>query len=361
MKKLFLPIMVMFLSACNDYTSGIYDKLLSYLPWGTHVCEKVGSSDNAFENKKYWDSCRDKANEGNPEDQYYFAKLLFRSELDEEGEGYLHASAEQGYAPSMILLGHREDDNYNKLEWFQEACDYKNSEGCELAKQVQQEIDKQEAEFKAEQERLRQAQIEADRKHQERIEAERKMWEEAARKEAERRRAFANELAQKRENQENSNIMLPTADISDSIDLSKLKFSEGLAYFQENGLYGYVDTQGKIVIPVQFKGAGGFYNQRAVVKDHNDLWGYIDPKGNWIVQPQFCMAGKFSEELAGVYIGGYKSGDDCFEGKWGFINSNGQLIIPAQFDRAWAFDKGKAKVVYGEHTGYINKKGEWIN
>lgn len=153
---------------------------------------------------------------------------------------------------------------------------------------------------------------------------------------------------------------------SNSADFSKLDIQEGLAKYQDsNGLYGFMDSYGNVVISPRYKGAGGFYNGRAVVKDRSsELWGYIDKSANWVVKPQFCMAGRFSEGLAGVYFGGSKSGDECIGGKWGFIDPTGKMVITAKYDRVWAFSKingvPMAKFEHGSYTGYINKKGEWV-
>lgn len=145
------------------------------------------------------------------------------------------------------------------------------------------------------------------------------------------------------------------------IDVQGLDFQENLAKFQQNGLWGFVDRQGNIVISPQFSGAGGFYNGRAVVQVSNQNWGYIDKKGNWIVSPQYCMAGRFSEGLAGVYVNGYRSGDNCYGGKWGFIDVNGNFVINAVFDEATRFNKGKAKVTYKGQSGYINRNAQWVD
>lgn len=149
------------------------------------------------------------------------------------------------------------------------------------------------------------------------------------------------------------------------IDTRSMKFNEGLAKYEQNGLWGFVDKQGKIVIRPQFRAVGGFYQGRAVVQIANKNWGYIDKSGNWIVSPQFCMAGRFSEGLAGVYIGGYlNNNDDCVGGKWGFITPSGKLAIAAMYDKATGFSKvngiAKAKVELNGFSGYINGKGEWV-
>lgn len=153
--------------------------------------------------------------------------------------------------------------------------------------------------------------------------------------------------------------------ITTEVDTSKLTFNEGLAKYEQNGLWGFVDRQGNIVIRPQFRAVGGFYHGRAVVQVANKNWGYIDKQGNWIVNPQFCMAGRFSEGLAGVYVGGWRdTNDDCYGGKWGFITPSGKMAISPVFERAWGFSKvngvAKAKVIYNGYTGYIDGKGEWV-
>lgn len=154
-----------------------------------------------------------------------------------------------------------------------------------------------------------------------------------------------------------------------NIPLADLKFNEGLAVFEDvsTGLKGYVDGNGKVVIKPQFTGAGGFYQERAVVKNTQEEWGYIDKLGNWVISPKFCSAARFSEGLAGVYVGGVRDENgDCVQGKWGFISVTGKMVIAPQFDKIWRFEKtknssAKAKVVLDGYTGYINSKGEWVD
>lgn len=153
---------------------------------------------------------------------------------------------------------------------------------------------------------------------------------------------------------------------SAKVETSKLKFNEGLAKYQQNGLWGFVNQRGEIVISPQFLAVGGFYHGRAVVQAANKNWGYIDKQGNWIVTPQFCMAGRFSEGLAGVYVNGYRDmNGDCQGGKWGFITPSGTFAINPIFERAQGFHKpkgqaAKAKVEYQGQAGFINGKGQWL-
>lgn len=133
-----------------------------------------------------------------------------------------------------------------------------------------------------------------------------------------------------------------------------------LQKYEQNGLWGFTDQYGNIVIRPQYLAVGGFYEGRAVVQAaHNRMWGYIDKQDNWVVPPQFCMAGRFNEGLAGAYKNGYWLGDQCVGGKWGYLNTAGNWAINPIFDTATIFKNGKAKVSYKGTEGYINKQGNW--
>ena len=61
-------------------------------------------------------------------------------------------------------------------------------------------------------------------------------------------------------------------------------FSEGLAWVGKDGKYGFVDKQGKLVIPLDYGNAGSFSEGLALVEKNRKL-GFIDKKGNvvkWI-------------------------------------------------------------------------------
>lgn len=141
-----------------------------------------------------------------------------------------------------------------------------------------------------------------------------------------------------------------------------LQYYNGLAKFEQNGLWGFIDKKGNIAIAPQFSYVGRFSRERAAVQVQNGLWGFINKQGQYVVTPSFCTVGAFSETdgLAGVYYGGYRSGNQCLGGKWGFIDVNGNWVI-SELDYAEKFVKGKAKVTYKGYTGYIDRYGNWVN
>src|SRR4051794_14728675 len=84
----------------------------------------------------------------------------------------------------------------------------------------------------------------------------------------------------------------------------------------ENGRIGYVNRDGKLVIPAQFQGlANGPGGLAAAISQcfcHEGLapvqtaesWGYIDTTGKLAIDPQFEGAGSFHGGLAAVMLSG---------------------------------------------------------
>lgn len=68
----------------------------------------------------------------------------------------------------------------------------------------------------------------------------------------------------------------------------------GLAFFEQNNKYGYINTQGQIVIPATYDRAYNFkYNGLAVVKN-NGKYGVINAKGQIVIPATFDDVGDFS-------------------------------------------------------------------
>ena len=61
---------------------------------------------------------------------------------------------------------------------------------------------------------------------------------------------------------------------------------EGLRSFKNEGLWGYCDQQGKVVIPARFCWAGDFHEGRAEVETHNGM-ALIDRKGQFVIEDRY--------------------------------------------------------------------------
>ena len=102
---------------------------------------------------------------------------------------------------------------------------------------------------------------------------------------------------------------------------------------EENGLWGYMDQEGNVVIKPKFEGAADFSEGLAQVRI-NRLWGYLDETLNICIKPEFQKARRFSEGLAAVHL----------NGKWGYIDQEGQFVIgpTGKYERVGDFSEGIA-------------------
>lgn len=82
--------------------------------------------------------------------------------------------------------------------------------------------------------------------------------------------------------------------------LDALPFHEGLAAVRVAAGWGYIDAQGHWVIPARYLAAGSFVNGRALVRDPSGLWGYLDRSGRAVIAPQYESASAFLGDRAYV-------------------------------------------------------------
>jgi hypothetical protein len=68
--------------------------------------------------------------------------------------------------------------------------------------------------------------------------------------------------------------------------------------FKKDGLCGWMDINGKVIIAPQFQAALPFGNCKYAPAMSKEEWGYIDTKGNFVVQPQFRRAYKWDGDEA---------------------------------------------------------------
>ena len=99
--------------------------------------------------------------------------------------------------------------------------------------------------------------------------------------------------------------------------------------------------------------AGGFEDARpfadgyAAVK-RDGLWGFLDRTGQVVLDFQYEDALSFGQHLAAVRTGSF----------WGYISRTGELVIPAQFLAARSFSGGSAPVQTAEGWQFITLREE---
>ncbi|MCM8712093.1 WG repeat-containing protein [Clostridium sp. SYSU_GA19001] len=138
-------------------------------------------------------------------------------------------------------------------------------------------------------------------------------------------------------------------------------FSNGRAYFalsdaHGNYLYGYLDREGKEVIPAKYLNASDFKDGKAVVHVKENVYALIDLNGNIIQYYNY------------PYVGGLGDGllefKETSDGKSGYIDVDGNVVIKPQFTSGGVFAEARAVVNIGEDIinkyGLIDKNGNFI-
>jgi len=128
---------------------------------------------------------------------------------------------------------------------------------------------------------------------------------------------------------------------------------EGLAAVKSNILWGYMDINGKIVIPQKYNTVTDFNNGYAIVSNKEGIF-IIDKQGNEkIVKSDFKIKSfkKFSEEMAVINV----------KDKFGFLNTEGTIQIEPKYITVGHFENGVAWVRTRDNkVGFIDKKGAWV-
>lgn len=125
-----------------------------------------------------------------------------------------------------------------------------------------------------------------------------------------------------------------------------------------NGKYGVIDKTGKVVIPFEYSNIGEFYHG-FVGAEKKGKWGVID-KNNKVIVP-FKYDDAYSNDLYDdVQLWVMK--EDKESDKWGVFDANGKALLPVKYDEIGVFsdDEGLAVVQKGKLFGFVNDKWEIV-
>ncbi|MBC8871714.1 MAG: WG repeat-containing protein [Planctomycetes bacterium] len=137
---------------------------------------------------------------------------------------------------------------------------------------------------------------------------------------------------------------------------SAREFSEGRAWFRQNGKYGCVDSDGNIIIPAKYDWVEEFSAGLAVVTTgrradfgteapYTERWGFVNRSGRVAIPLEYVDAGSFGNGLARVRRPGQRHWEyiDC---RGTVVFSLGQLVLePGEHvGAAWDFANGRLRV-----------------
>ncbi len=113
---------------------------------------------------------------------------------------------------------------------------------------------------------------------------------------------------------------------------------------RQNGSFGFIDSDGEIVIEPQFFDVAEFRNgfSKALF---NDKWALLDSVGRLFIKRLYHFIGTAEEDFVRVQL--------VF--RWGFLDKKGSEAVPCQFEEASDFREGLAAVRFRGSVGYLKK------
>lgn len=125
-------------------------------------------------------------------------------------------------------------------------------------------------------------------------------------------------------------------------------FNEGLANIEKDGKWGYININGKMVVPAIYDEAYSFRDGLALVKK-GDKWDFIDKTGKVTINLK-GYAHSFSNGLAKIEV----------NGKWGIIDNKGKTIIPTNFDSVADISEGFSRMTIDGKYGFVSDTGKEV-
>lgn len=144
----------------------------------------------------------------------------------------------------------------------------------------------------------------------------------------------------------------PVVKVHDGLGFGDVCFNSNLVPVAVADQWGYMNNEGKLVIPTGYTNAGDFNGGYATARKEKQFF-ILDATGKELaVQGDVVDMKDFSEGLAP-----YRTKDR----KMGFMNTKGEIVIQAQFLSVGPFSNGLAWAKMEENKlGYIDQTGKWV-
>lgn len=120
----------------------------------------------------------------------------------------------------------------------------------------------------------------------------------------------------------------------------------------DRGNYGFINSAGSFVIAPQYKSAGWFSHNRAMVWQIKETVaaGFIDPSGEQVIPTKYYNCYPYFSGDGLVPVTNYSA-------SWGYLDANGGLKLPYIYPDAGGFHDGRAVVSVQNQKGAIDVNG----
>lgn len=133
-------------------------------------------------------------------------------------------------------------------------------------------------------------------------------------------------------------------------------FSGGMAaVLRDENHSGFIDSAGKLVIPMKFSAAASFSDGLAAVADSTGKWGWIDKTGVFVIPPQFDGGGEFHEDMCR-----FSRKDQAGFLKAGYLDKSGRVVVEATYILGHDYSEELALVWDGKIRRYLDKTGKIV-
>lgn len=121
-------------------------------------------------------------------------------------------------------------------------------------------------------------------------------------------------------------------------EAEEFSYGERIVKVKKNGLWGYIDEEGKEQIPIKYAEIGYYHEDvdRVEVQSQDGLWGVVNGYGREIVKPQYEGVRILASEATQVFGTVITSGNLSDGEKWGLVG--GVKDIPCTEDGDFGYD-----------------------
>lgn len=103
----------------------------------------------------------------------------------------------------------------------------------------------------------------------------------------------------------------------------------GYIFVKENKKYYLIDTDMEKIGNLQFEDAKPFVSEQYAAVKNNDKWGYVNTDGKLVIRYKYSDANSFSNGVAGVKK----------KGKWGLMKQNEKMVLDPMFNGVSSMNK----------------------
>lgn len=144
-------------------------------------------------------------------------------------------------------------------------------------------------------------------------------------------------------------IVIPLNFIPFPNHLQFAQFNNDHAMYRQGDNYGMINKEGKRILPALFKGIGKYGKLIPITK--GDKWGYTNDNVRLTINYQYDYAHPFIDDVAIVELGGF----------YGVINLEGKEILPIEFESIKQLDNHLLLVKSQDGFALYSNKGVEMN